>query len=106
MKRFKRTTLISNSKKHRINYQELISSLGENTAFLVLKILFNDRGPDYLKTVLPKRMSADSKFEWVLEKLKTSGIKTETYYEDFVDEDTGEVVEVERNKFKIFEPKK
>lgn len=103
---YRKKTLILKSKKHRIKYDKLLLHFGEKNTFLVLKIIFNDYSPDYLKSALPKRMGKDSKFEWVLEKLKTSGIKTVTYYEDFVDEDTFEVVSIKRSRFKIWNDKK
>ncbi len=97
-------------KKHRIKFNDLVENFGEKKTFLILKYIFNKYTPENLKKSLPKKMFANDesnqKWDDFKDKLKECGIKVLSYFEDFVDEDTGEIVTIERTYFKIFGNKK
>jgi hypothetical protein len=103
---YRKKTLILKSKKHRIKHDKLVMLFGEKTTFLILKIIFNGLDPSYLKEKLPKKMFKEDEFDYkwddFCQKLKQCGIKIKKYTEMFIDEDTGEWVDVERSKFKIW----
>jgi hypothetical protein len=110
MVHYEKNTMIKKCKKHRINFNNLIEKFGEKKTSLILNFIFNERAPEDLKKSLPKKMFADDesnqKWDDFKDTLKECGIKVLSYFEYFIDENTGDTVPVEITYFKIFGDKK
>lgn len=106
MVRYTKKKLLEKAKTHRIKINELVEEFGEKKAFLIIKVVFNNNAPEYLKDNLFKSMFKNDKnsekWKLFLEELKYYGIKTKTFNEPLWDEDSGEIVEIPRTTFKIW----
>ncbi len=88
--------LLKKAEKSGVKIQEIQKDFAEIFLFEILRMVF--KRPEAKDFDFLKREATDKKISWkdFKKKLLFYGIKIEEWSEDFIDEDTGEVVQIER----------
>lgn len=101
MKRRKKSTLINFANKHKINYESITEKYGEKFTFNLLKYVYNGYSPLTFNNDCDHFKDDQFDYKWDDFKLeiKKSGLKIKFWSEPFIDEDTGEIVNIKRSEF-------
>lgn len=96
MRKKEKESLLKSAEERSINTEEIIKKFGEDFLFELLMIVFQkkkSKGFSFLEEESEKRNIPWKDFK---EQMLLCGIKIRTWNEDFVDEDTGEVLSIQR----------